>query len=90
MPTSNATPWGVRRLALYPDVTQVPYARTELDPATQTTRYFRADGTHVDIGNKHGTGTTTAGQTSTSSDGGGPNPPPPSDSDLTEDSDSDA
>ncbi|MFK8906089.1 putative ATP-grasp-modified RiPP [Streptomyces sp. YS-3] len=86
--TSTAAPWGVQRLALYPNVIRVPYSRTELDPETQMTRYLDPDGNPVDMG-KHGTGTTTANQTSTSSDGGGPNPPPPADSDLTSDDDSD-
>ncbi|MCT9090570.1 putative ATP-grasp-modified RiPP [Streptomyces sp. ASQP_92] len=88
MSTSTAAPWGVQRLALYPDVTPVPYARTEIDPETQVTRYLDADGNRIEMAG-HGTGTTTANQTSTSSDGGGPNPPPPSDEDLTDDSDSD-
>ncbi|MFC5214328.1 putative ATP-grasp-modified RiPP [Streptomyces coerulescens] len=82
-------PWGVRRLALYPSMTDVPYVRTEIDPDTQTTRYLDATGNRVEMNGGHGSGTATANQTSTSSDGGGPNPPPPADSDLTEDSDSD-
>lgn len=88
MPISTAAPWGVQRLALYPDITQVPYVRTEIDPETQATRYLDADGNRIEMGG-HGTGTSTANQTATQSDGGGPNPPPPSDQDLTEDSDSD-
>ncbi|MDI3407907.1 putative ATP-grasp-modified RiPP [Streptomyces cavernicola] len=89
MPSVSTTaPWAVRRLALYPDITQVPYVRTELDPETQVTRYIDANGHRVHMGG-HGTGTSTANQTATSSDGGGPNPPPPADTDLTPDSDSD-
>ncbi|WP_051778797.1 putative ATP-grasp-modified RiPP [Streptomyces sp. NRRL S-241] len=86
--TTAVAPWGTTRLALYPSITAVPYVRTEIDPDTQTTRYFDANGNRVEMGG-HGTGTSTANQTSTSSDGGGPNPPPPADSDLTDDSDSD-
>ncbi|MDI3386483.1 putative ATP-grasp-modified RiPP [Streptomyces sp. B-S-A8] len=85
---STAAPWGVRRLALYSDVTQVPYVRTDMDPDSQSTRYFDANGNRIDMGG-HGTGTSTANQTATSADGGGPNPPPPADTDLTSDSDSD-
>ncbi|WBB63714.1 putative ATP-grasp-modified RiPP [Streptomyces sp. WMMC500] len=88
MLTPAAAPWGVQRLALYPNITQVPFTRTEIDPDTQATRYLDADGNRVEAGG-HGTGTTTADPTATQSDGGGPNPPPPSDQDLTEDSDSD-
>ncbi|MFF2851494.1 putative ATP-grasp-modified RiPP [Streptomyces sp. NPDC058001] len=89
MSISTAAPWGVQRLALYPDITPVPYVRTEIDPETQTTRYLDEDGNRVEMDGGHGSGTSTANQTSTSSDGGGPNPPPPADEDLTEDSDSD-
>lgn len=86
--TTAVAPWGTKRLALYPSITEVPYVRTEIDPDTQTTRYFDANGNRVEMGG-HGTGTATANQTSTTSDGGGSNPPPPADSDLTDDSDSD-
>lgn len=88
MPTPATEPWGVQRLALYPAVIPVPYARMEMNPETQATRYVDTHGDPVRTGG-HGTGTTTAHQTATQSDGGGPNPPPPSDQDLTEDSDSD-
>ncbi|WP_411146407.1 putative ATP-grasp-modified RiPP [Streptomyces sp. x-80] len=88
MPTPTAAPWGIQRLALYPNATQVPYVETEIDPETQTTLYLDTNGDRVEMGG-HGTGTSTANQTATSSDGGGPNPPPPADEDLTEDSDSD-
>ncbi|MFJ6483893.1 MULTISPECIES: putative ATP-grasp-modified RiPP [unclassified Streptomyces] len=87
--TTAVAPWGTKRLALYPSITEVPYARTEIDPDTQTTRYLDADGRRVEMAGGHGTGTSTANSTATSSDGGGKNPPPPADSDLTEDSDSD-
>ncbi|MDQ8707273.1 putative ATP-grasp-modified RiPP [Streptomyces sp. LHD-70] len=87
-PVSTSAPWGVRRLALYPDITQVPYALTELHSKTQTTRYLDTNGNRLVMGG-HGTGTSTANQTATSADGGGPNPPPPADQDLTPDSDSD-
>jgi len=89
MSVSTAAPWGVNRLDVYPSITEVPYVRTEIEPETQTTRYFDANGNRVEMAGGHGTGTTTANSTATSSDGGGKNPPPPSDSDLTEDSDSD-
>lgn len=89
MPISVTAPWGVRRLALYPNTVQVPYPRKELDQETQTTRYLDADGKRINMGD-HGTGTTTAEQTKTApSDGGDPKNPPPSDSDLVEGVDSD-
>ncbi|MGW1762741.1 putative ATP-grasp-modified RiPP [Streptomyces sp. NPDC002073] len=87
--TTAVAPWGTTRLALYPSITEVPYVRTEIDPDTQATRFFDANGNRVEMGGEHGSGTATANQTSTSADGGGKNPPPPADSDLTEDTDTD-
>ncbi|MEU8761019.1 putative ATP-grasp-modified RiPP [Streptomyces sp. NPDC048659] len=77
-------PWGTGRLALYPNTIELPYTRTELDPDTQTTRYFDADGRRVDMG-EHGTSTSTSSPTSTGSDGGGAQPPAPMDADSMED-----
>ncbi|WP_331718730.1 putative ATP-grasp-modified RiPP [Streptomyces sp. NBC_00212] len=66
---ATATPWGLRRMAPYPAF--VPgHARTVLDPATQTARYFDADGQPVMMPG-HGTSTGTNPSTGTSPDGNG-------------------
>lgn len=65
----TATPWGVRRMAPYPSPAP-SYARAVLDPATQITRYFDADGNVMEMGG-HGTSTGTNPSTGTSPDGNG-------------------
>ncbi|MFE4873482.1 putative ATP-grasp-modified RiPP [Streptomyces sp. NPDC056682] len=68
-PHLTPAPWGLRRMAPYP-VTSPGYARTELDPATQTTRYFDPAGQPVMMPS-HGTSTGTNPATGTSPDGNG-------------------
>ncbi|MGW4823522.1 putative ATP-grasp-modified RiPP [Streptomyces sp. NPDC004227] len=77
LPTSPAvpqgnptpTPWGISRMAPYP--TMAPgYARAELDPATQTTRFFDTTGQVMEMPG-HGTSTGTSPTTGTSPDGNG-------------------
>lgn len=82
------TPWGLSRLAPYPQVVELPYARTEIDAASQTTRYFDLGGRPVTMGG-HGTSQSTSSPTATGADGGGGQPPAPSDADALEDNASD-
>jgi putative ATP-grasp target RiPP len=77
-------PWGTSRLALYPNTVELPYTRTELDAASQTTRYFDTSGQPVEMGG-HGTSQSTASPTATGADGGGAQPPAPADADSLED-----
>ncbi|MCZ4603332.1 putative ATP-grasp-modified RiPP [Streptomyces sp. Lzd4kr] len=64
-------PWGVQRMAPYP-VTAPAYARAELDPETQTARYFDATGQVVEMpGHGTSTGTNPATNTGNPSDGNG-------------------
>lgn len=70
--TSTPVPWGLRRMAPYPALA-LGYARTELDPVTQTTRYFDAAGQSVEMpGHGTGTGTNPSTGTGNPSDGSGP------------------
>lgn len=70
--TSTPVPWGLRRMAPYPALAP-GYARTELDPVTQTTRYFDAAGQSVEMpGHGTGTGTNPSTGTGNPSDGSGP------------------
>ncbi|ROQ66898.1 putative ATP-grasp target RiPP [Streptomyces sp. 840.1] len=78
-------PWGINRLALYPNTVRYPFTRTEIDPETQATRYFDPAGRAVDMSSAHGTNQSTASPTATGSDGGGSQPPAPADSDALED-----
>ncbi|MFF0446489.1 putative ATP-grasp-modified RiPP [Streptomyces sp. NPDC004609] len=80
-------PWGTKRLAPYPTSVQLPYTRVEIDPETQTARYFDVSGQRVEMGEggKHGTNKATASQTATGADGGGSQPPAPADTDSLED-----
>lgn len=88
VPQSQVTPWGMSQLAPYPNTAHLPHSRIDIDPATQTSRYFTADGHRLDMP-KHGTGTDTASQTQTGGDSGGKNPAAPQDDDLVHDTDSD-
>jgi putative ATP-grasp target RiPP len=81
-------PWGMSRLEPYRRTLPLPFARVELDPVTQTGRYFDASGEPVELG-KHGTSRLTSLPTATGGDGAGNEPPPPSDSDAIEDTESD-
>ncbi|MFK0217965.1 putative ATP-grasp-modified RiPP [Streptomyces vinaceus] len=78
-------PWGIKRLAPYPNTVAYPFTRTELDADTQTTRYFNASGQPVDMSGGHGTNQSTSSPTSTGADGGGAQPPAPADADALED-----
>ncbi|MFH9964906.1 putative ATP-grasp-modified RiPP [Streptomyces mirabilis] len=69
---ASRVPWGVRRMAPYPAFAP-GYARTELDPATQTARYFDAAGQPVMMpGHGTSTGTNPPTNTGNPSDGAGP------------------
>ncbi|MFB7291106.1 putative ATP-grasp-modified RiPP [Actinacidiphila glaucinigra] len=89
LPTGILTPppFGVSRMAPYP-ATAPAYAHAELDPATQTTRYFDARGGIVEMPG-HGTSTGTAPSTGTGnpSDGAGPGGGGGGDTDTGNDSD---
>ncbi|MGH3376949.1 MAG: putative ATP-grasp-modified RiPP [Actinoallomurus sp.] len=63
-----ARPWGLRRMAHYPNTVTLGYSRVELDPATQTGVYLDSDGQPIEAG-RHGTGTDTRSPTGTSTDG---------------------
>ncbi|MDV9187746.1 putative ATP-grasp-modified RiPP [Streptomyces sp. SR27] len=71
---ATPTPWGVERMAPYPAMTSA-WARAEIDPATQTARYFDLAGQVMEMA-KHGTSTgtnpgTNTGNPSDGSSGGG-------------------
>ena len=70
-------------MAPYAHTIELPFTRTEIDPATQTTRYFDVDGRRVEMG-EHGTSTSTSSPTATGADGGGSQPPQPADADALE------
>ncbi|RSS43222.1 putative ATP-grasp-modified RiPP [Streptomyces sp. WAC08241] len=70
----TAAPWGVRRMVPYPATTPA-WARAEIDPDTQTARYFDGTGRVMEMP-KHGTSTgtnpaTNTGNPSDGSSGGG-------------------
>ncbi|WSD64913.1 putative ATP-grasp-modified RiPP [Actinacidiphila glaucinigra] len=69
LPSGQPTPppWGLARMAPYPAAAPA-YARSVLDPITQTTRYFDAAGGVVEMPG-HGTSTGTNPSTGTSPDG---------------------
>lgn len=80
-------PWGVRRMAPYP-ATAPGYDRAEIDPATQTTRYYGADGRVVAMpGHGTSTGTNPATNTGNPSDGNAPGGSGGGDQDTGNDSD---
>jgi len=64
----TTTPWGLRRIAPYPPAEVPDYARVELDPATQTTRYFDASGAPT-MSPGHGTSSGTNPATGTTGQG---------------------
>ncbi|MEV0982024.1 putative ATP-grasp-modified RiPP [Streptomyces sp. NPDC049915] len=67
--TRTPAPWSLSRMAPYP--TMAPdYARAEIDPVTQATVFFDADGRVMEMPG-HGTSTGTAPSTGTSPDGNG-------------------
>jgi putative ATP-grasp target RiPP len=71
LPSGHVTPvpWGLRRMAPYP-ATAPSYGRAELDPHTQTTRYFSSDGQVMEMpGHGTSTGTNPATNTGNPADG---------------------
>ena len=77
-------PWGATRLANFGGPAGTGYARVELDPATQITRYLDEDGQVIEMG-KHGTNKAQNTSNPTGGgDGGGPNPPKPDDVNVTD------
>ncbi|MEU3749113.1 MULTISPECIES: putative ATP-grasp-modified RiPP [Streptomyces] len=65
----TAAPWGVQRMAPYPAMAPA-YARAEIDPGTQTARYFDAAGQVMEMpGHGTSTGTNPATNTGNPSDG---------------------
>lgn len=77
-------PWGARRAAPFTGLAGTAYARLELDPGTQMTRYLDEAGQPVEMG-KHGTNKATNTSQSTSpGDGGGGNPPKSDDVNVTD------
>ncbi|MGW0865350.1 putative ATP-grasp-modified RiPP [Streptomyces sp. NPDC002611] len=64
----TAPPWGLRRIAPYPAVESPDYASVELDPATQTARYFDASGAPA-LSPGHGTSSGTNPATGTTGQG---------------------
>ncbi|MFF1756110.1 putative ATP-grasp-modified RiPP [Streptomyces sp. NPDC058266] len=71
LPQGHRTPrpWGTRRFVPYPAV-EGEHTRVEIDPATQTGRYFNATGAPV-MSPGHGTSSGTNPSTGTSPDGHG-------------------
>jgi putative ATP-grasp target RiPP len=77
-------PWGATRLTGYAGSVGVAYARLELDPVTQVTRYLDKSGNVLEMG-KHGTNAAQGTSNPTGGgDGGGPNPPEPDDVNVTD------
>lgn len=81
-PAPFARAWGATRLVPFTGATGVPYARVELDPTTQVTRYLDLDGQVIKAA-KHGTNKS---QNSSNPTGGGDgkNPEPPDDINVTD------
>lgn len=66
---TTPTPWGLTRMAPYPTMAPA-YARADLDPATQTARFYNHLGQVMEMPG-HGTSTGTQPSTGTSPDGNG-------------------
>ncbi|MET9290971.1 putative ATP-grasp-modified RiPP [Streptomyces sp. NPDC003077] len=66
--TPDPGPWALRRIAPYPPFEEHPYARVELDAATQTARYLDATGAVV-MAPGHGTSSGTNPPTGTTGQG---------------------
>ncbi|MEU0698521.1 putative ATP-grasp-modified RiPP [Streptomyces niveus] len=64
----TVAPWGLRRIAPYPSVEIPDYARVELNPTTQTSRYFDASGAPT-MAPGHGTSSGTNPATGTTGQG---------------------
>lgn len=80
-------PWGLTKMTARLPVADPPYARVELDFATQTGRYYAVDGEIIEAG-RHGTNRTV--RTASMSGGGdGAKPQPRVADDTTVDFESD-
>lgn len=87
MDTGTGVPWGLTRMTARLPISESPYAKVELDPETQTARYYDLGGQIVEMG-KHGTNRTT--RTASMSGGGdGVKPQPQVADDSTTDYESD-
>ncbi|GGO74424.1 hypothetical protein GCM10012289_47040 [Nonomuraea cavernae] len=65
MKTMTAEPWGVTRVTAFNPSARVEVPRVELDPVTQTGRYFDPSGQPIEAG-RHGTNKETNKNTTTS------------------------
>ncbi|WP_242882548.1 putative ATP-grasp-modified RiPP [Actinomadura litoris] len=82
--SESLRPWGATRLAPFTGPAGTGYARLELDPNTQTTRYLDQDGQPIEAG-KHGTSKSQHTSNPTSGgDGGGKKPPEADDANVTD------
>lgn len=64
----TAAPWGLRRIAPYPPAEAADHARVELDPVTQSARYFDSSGAPA-VSPGHGTSSGTNPATGTTGQG---------------------
>ncbi|MFD5563064.1 MULTISPECIES: putative ATP-grasp-modified RiPP [Kitasatospora] len=84
---ASPVPWGTRRMTPYPNAAPA-YARVELDPTTQSGRYFDTSGAVMAVpGHGTSTGTNPATNTGNPSDGSGPGGSGGGDQDAGNDSD---
>ncbi len=69
-------PWALSRVSEIPDTVQLGYTSVDIDPATQTARYWDAHGMLVEPieAGKHGSIRNTSKATATGGDGSGRNP----------------
>jgi putative ATP-grasp target RiPP len=86
MDVTDGLPWGLTRMTDRLPESPPLYARAELDPLTQTGRFFDAQGQPIDMG-AHGTNKewSTASKSGGGGDGQGP-PKPQTDDDSNRDS----
>ncbi|WKK21306.1 putative ATP-grasp-modified RiPP [Streptomyces olivoreticuli] len=53
MPVPDALPWGLTRMAPFPEAVRLPYERLVLDPGTQIPRRLDENGNPVPVMEKH-------------------------------------
>ncbi|MCC3770549.1 putative ATP-grasp-modified RiPP [Streptomyces sp. UNOC14_S4] len=53
MPTASALPWGLTRMAPFPEAVRIPYAKLVLDPDTQIARPVDENGMPVPVLDRH-------------------------------------
>lgn len=53
MPASQALPWGLTRMAPFPDAVRLPYEKLVLDAETQIPRRLDENGVPVPVMDKH-------------------------------------